>query len=295
MRVLPTGLQDHLNSGTTSLCLCWQLTLRSGEVIGFTDHDVTLNFGGVNFEAQAGFTGSEIQTTIGLAVDNLEAKGALSSAQLDEQRLNAGDYDHAEIEIWQVNWQDVAQRLLQRKGHLGEVRYGQGYFAAEVRGLAHLLNQPKGRVYQYGCDAELGDARCQVNLNATGLQGAATITAVREASFDVSGLSGFADDWFTRGTLKWLMGVNAGRLLAIKRHRSFANYARLDVWQVPKFAIAVGEQIVVTAGCDKQFSTCKAKFSNVINFQGFPHMPGTDFVLAVASSSDANNGASRAN
>ena len=45
MRVLPTGLQDHLNSGTTSLCLCWQLTLRSGEVIGFTDHDVTLNLG----------------------------------------------------------------------------------------------------------------------------------------------------------------------------------------------------------------------------------------------------------
>ena len=293
MRTLPVGLQAHLDSGTTTLCYCWKLSLRSGETIGFTDHDEAVAFDGVNFEAQAGFTSSEIHSSLGFAVDNLEASGALKSAQLDEGRLNAGDYDHSAIEIWRVNWQDVTQRILQRKGHLGEVSYGQGHFKAEVRGLAHLMNQPKGRLFQFGCDAILGDARCGVNVAA--FRAVATITAARENSFDVSDLSGFADDWFTRGVLSWNTGPNAGRSLAVKRHRAFANSSRIDLWQAPKFTITSGEQIIVTAGCDKQFATCKVKFANQINFRGFPHMPGSDFVMAVAAKNDANNGGSRIN
>jgi uncharacterized phage protein (TIGR02218 family) len=47
------------------------------------------------------------------------------------------------------------------------------------------------------------------------------------------------------------------------------------------------------ADCDKQFSTCKAKFDNVANFRGFPHVPGNDFMLSVASRKDKNDGRSR--
>ncbi len=278
MRVLPAGLQNHLDSGTTTLCQCWKLTLRSGEKFGFTDHDEPLVFDGTTFEAQAGFTGSEIESSIGLNVDNLEASGALQSGALDELRLNAGDYDHAKVEIWRVNWQDVAQRILQRQGHLGEVTYGQGHFTAEVRGLAHLLNQQKGRLFQFSCDADLGDARCGVNLNATGFQGISTITSVVNNSIELSGLGAFADDWFTRGRVMW----SGGRQLSIKRHRTFTSQARIDLWSAPKFAISVGDVVTVQAGCDKQFSTCQSKFSNAINFRGCPHMPGSDFVLGVA-------------
>jgi uncharacterized phage protein (TIGR02218 family) len=289
MRAITPALQTHLDSGTTTLCHCWRLTLRSGEKLGFTDHDEALVFDGTSFEAQAGFTGTEIHSSTGLSVDNLEASGALKSGQLDEARLNAGDYDHAEIEIWQVSWQDASQRILQRKGHLGEVTYGQGHFAAEVRGLAHLLNQPKGRLFQFACDATLGDARCGVNLVAI----AGTIVAVRDNSFDISGIGSYTDDWFTRGTLSWVSGPNAGRSLPIKRHRALSPNARFDVWHVPKFVIAAGEQVLLKPGCDKQFATCKDKFENATNFRGHPHMPGSDFVLAVASSSGANNGGKR--
>ena len=282
MRALDAGLTTHLQSGTTTLSHCWRLTLRSGEKLGFTDHDEALTFDGTTFEAQAGFTGTEIESSVGLSVDNLEASGALQSGQLDEARLSAGDYDHATIEIWRVNWQNVAQRFLQRKGNLGEVSYGQGHFTAEVRGLAHILNQPKGRLFQFGCDAVLGDARCTVNLVNT----PATITAINGASYSVSGLGSFADDWFTRGQLFWASGVNIGRSLTIKRQLG----GRLDLWQVPKFVVTPGEQVLLTAGCDKQFSTCKTKFSNAVNFRGFPHMPGSDFVMKVAAKGENNNG-----
>ncbi len=57
----------------------------------------------------------------------------------------------------------------------------------------------------------------------------------------------------------------------------------------PKFSIAVGEQVSVVAGCDKQIETCRTKFSNALNFRGFPHMPGNDFVASIAAKSDPNN------
>ncbi|MEN0078602.1 MAG: DUF2163 domain-containing protein [Pseudomonadota bacterium] len=34
------------------------------------------------------------------------------------------------------------------------------------------------------------------------------------------------------------------------------------------------------AVCDKTFETCATVFGNAVNFRGFPHMPGADFMLA---------------
>jgi uncharacterized phage protein (TIGR02218 family) len=285
MKTLSQTMQSHLDSGTTTLCECWRLTLRSGEVMGFTDHDEPMTFDGTTFEAQAGFSGSEIHSSTGLSVDNLEASGALKSGKLEEARLKSGDFDHAKIEIWRVNWQDPSQRILQRKGNLGEVSYGQGHFTAEVRGLAHFLNQPKGRLFQYSCDANLGDARCGALIANI----PATIINVGESSFELSGLDSYTDDWFTRGLLLWTAGPNAGRSLAIKRQRAVGTTARIDLWHAPKFLIATGETVFLNAGCDKIFSTCTQKFGNAVNFRGMPHMPGRDFVLKVASAGDAKN------
>src|SRR3954470_6356034 len=121
MRQLPEGLQAHLERGVTTICWCWRLATRGGAVLGFTDHDETIRFGGSDYEAQAGFTGSEIKSSLGLAIDNLDVASALSSGRLEDSGLAAGDYDDAEVEIWLVNWQAPEQRLLVRKGNLGEV------------------------------------------------------------------------------------------------------------------------------------------------------------------------------
>lgn len=295
MRTLPAGLRAHLDTGTTTLCHCWKLTPRTGSPLGFTDHDRDLVFDGVSFEAQAGFTASDIDSSLGLAVDNLEASGALSSARLSEAKLKAGDFDNAEIEIWRVNWQDVNQRLLLRKGHLGEVSHGDLGFTAEVRGLSHLLNQPRGRLFQYGCDAVLGDARCTVNLEVAAFRGAGYVTSAEDdRRLIVQGLDAFANEWFARGTLEWTSGANTGHLAEVKFHRKGAGQTAIELWQAAGAPIAPLDAFIARAGCDKQFSTCKAKFANGVNFRGFPHMPGDDFVLTYATRDDpANDGGSR--
>ena len=65
---------------------------------------------------------------------------------------------------------------------------------AEVRSMTHFLNQPVGRTYQYYCDAELGDARCGVDLAAPSYSGSGSVAAVtRDRTFTTVGLGGFAE------------------------------------------------------------------------------------------------------
>lgn len=44
------------------------------------------------------------------------------------------------------------------------------------------------------------------------------------------------------------------------------------------YVIQVGDTGVLYPGCDKNLSTCKARFSNVVNFRGFPHIPGDKYL-----------------
>ena len=288
MRTLPTGLREHLDSGATTLCRCWRLETRAGEVMGFTDHDRDLVFDGVAYEAESGFTATEMDSSLGLSVDNLEAAGALSSSRLSEPRLAAGDFDDATIDVWLVNWQDVGQRVLLRRGNLGEVTRGPSAFTAELRGLAHALNQPQGRIFQFGCDAVLGDGRCGVDLDDPAFSVVATVLQAEEdRRLVVAGAESFAGGWFARGRAEMLSGTNAGRTSEIKFHREAASGTFIELWQPMAMAIAAGDLVRLRAGCDKQFATCREKFANGISFRGFPHIPGDDVVLTYASPDDA--------
>ena len=129
----------------------------TGRVLGFTDHDRDLAFDGVTYEAAAGFTGSAMQVRARASrVDDLEVAGALQSDRLDARPSSRpGDYDDAAIEIWLVNWQDVvAARCCCARAISARSRTAARRFTAEMRGLAHVLNEPKGRLFQYGCDAD---------------------------------------------------------------------------------------------------------------------------------------------
>jgi uncharacterized phage protein (TIGR02218 family) len=281
MRDLPAPLAAALASGATTLCWCWRITLRSGPTLGFTDHDCDLAFDGTTFEAASGFTGTEIRESVGLSVDDLEVESALTSERLSEVGLAAGDFDDASVEIFRVDWSDPSSRILVRRGSIGEVRRSGTSFVAEVRGLAHYLQQPKGRVFQYGCDAELGDARCGIDLTSPLYRASATVlSGLGDRVLATDGLSSFADGWFTRGLLTFTSGANAGRASEIKLHVLRTNDAMLELWQAPGAPIVAGDTFVVTAGCDKQFGTCRTRFANVANYRGFPHMPGNDFLAS---------------
>jgi uncharacterized phage protein (TIGR02218 family) len=140
---------------------------------GFTDHDRTLSFDGTEFEPESGLTASEVRSGSDLSVDAQDAQGVLSSDRITETDILDGRWDNAAVEVWRVNWAAPAQRVLMRRGAIGQIRRGRLAFVAEVRSLAHVLGQTVGRTFQASCDAALGDARCGVNLEAPAFKGTA--------------------------------------------------------------------------------------------------------------------------
>ena len=46
-------------------------------------------------------------------------------------------------------------------------------------------------------------------------------------------------------------------------------------------------------GCDKHSSTCSDRFNNLLNFQGFPTIPGEDFLTVYPGRGERHDGASR--
>jgi uncharacterized phage protein (TIGR02218 family) len=291
MKTLPPALQAHLDSGATTLAWCWRIERSDGVVFGFTDHDQPLAFAGVTYEPDSGFAASEIRSGVELAVDAQDAEGVLTSDTIAETDILDGRWDNAAVEVWRVNWEAVSQRVLMRRGAIGQVRRGRLAFVAEVRSLAHVLNQTVGRTFQHACDAELGDVRCGVDLDDPAFKASGSVTTVTgDRSFTASGLGGFAAGWFTLGRLSWASGPNAGRLAEVASHDVVGSVRWLTLLEAPVRPIAVGHDFLVRAGCDKRLETCRDRFANVVNFRGFPHIPGQDTVIRYPNRGDANAG-----
>ncbi|MCS0501095.1 DUF2163 domain-containing protein [Ancylobacter mangrovi] len=282
MRQLPETLAATLAGGATTFARCWRVTRIDGTVLGLTEHDEDLVVDGTVFRAGGGVTGSEDRSALGFAVGGGELSAALTSELIDEGDLLAGRYDGAQVELILADWSFPAAFLSLRRGTIGEVRRENGAFVAELRSLAAGLNVVRGRLFAAGCDADLGDARCAIALDAPAYRGTGTVAAVEGASLlVVSGLEGFASGWFTQGRLDFTSGANAGFASEVKGHRIDAG-VRIELWQRPPDDVAPGDAFTVTAGCDKRFETCRDRFANTLNFRGFPHMPGNDAVLKVS-------------
>lgn len=291
MKNLSPALQDHLDDDTTTLSWCWRISRSDGVALGFTDHDRPLAFDSTAFEPESGFAASEVRSGSDLAVDAQDATGVLTSDRITETDILDGRWDNAAVELWRVNWADTSQRVLLRRGAVGQIRRGRMAFVAEVRSLAHVLGQTVGRTFQSGCGARLGDARCGIDLENAIYKGMGVVTdLLRDRAFMASGLSGFETGWFTSGTLTWTSGANAGRATEVLAHGLAGSIATLTLLEAPVRAVAEGDGFIARAGCDKRVSTCSVKFANTANFRGFPNIPGQDAVLRYASQDGGHEG-----
>jgi len=291
MRTLSAELAAHLEQGETTTARCWRILRKDGVTLGFTDHDRALPVEGTECSPAHGLDGSEVPSRLGQQVETGEVLGVLDSAAIQEDDIMLGCYDGAIVETWLVNWADQSQCLRLRVDTIGEIVREDGVFRAELRSPQQALNVTRGRVYQGLCDAVVGDARCGVDLDLPAHKGVALVTQVLDDfHLRVSGLGGFDEGWFAFGVGRWSDGRRQGLRDPILTHRrepegdvlGFAS--RVGDW------IGIGDQLTLTVGCDRRFATCKARFGNDINFRGFPHIPGSDYVLRHPRSGDAMDG-----
>ena len=286
-------LIEHLKTGATTVCRAWAVIRRDGAWFGFTDHDLDLECAGKVYRANTGMSAGSLQQATGLSVDNTEAIGALSDAAISEADIHAGRFDGAEVEAWLVNWAQPKQRALQFRGNLGELKRANGAFQAELRGLTEILNQPQGRVYQSPCSAVLGDHSCRFDLSGVGYSTEVLIETVTDRRVLVfAGMQEFEDRWFERGRFKVLSGPATGLIAIVKNDRLTADRRQIELWEPLGADMLEGDMVRLEAGCDKRADTCRLKFNNFTNFQGFPHIPGEDWLMGYPSDNQPLDGGS---
>ncbi|PJE26971.1 phage conserved hypothetical protein BR0599 [Pseudooceanicola antarcticus] len=287
-------LAAHLQSGATTTCHAWAITRTDGVVLGFTDHDRDLSFEGITFRADTGLSAAALQQGTGLSVDNSEAIGALSYAAIREEDIEAGRFDGAGVVAWLVNWASPEARQVVFRGSIGELTRAGGAFRAELRGLSEVLNQPMGRIYQKPCAAVLGGQGCGVDLAQPGYRAEVQATGIESLSqIHFPALAGFAAGWFSHGRIEVLDGPAEGLSVPIKQDRDLGEIRQIELWTPLPVDPGAGALFRLEAGCDKRFATCRAKFDNALNFQGFPDIPGEDWVMVHPSQSGAAGGGSR--
>lgn len=271
MRSASSALATHLAQETSTLAWCWKITRRDAQVFGFTNHDRDLSFGGVTYRADSGLTGSAAQARAGASVDNMEVVGLIENSVITEADILSGVWDGAAVDVMLVNWADLSQgSVIVQTGNLGSVSLRGVQFVAEVHSLAAALNAEVGRSMTRRCNATLGDTRCGVNLAAYTVTGTVTSNSTDRMTFAATTLPASIG-----GLLTWTSGANVGRQMEVKQ----ASGGTITLALPMPADIVTGDTYSVTAGCDKNLSTCRDVFSNVVNFRGFPHIAGQDAVM----------------
>jgi uncharacterized phage protein (TIGR02218 family) len=284
-----------LKRPSTGVCHCWRVTRLDGVEYLFTDHDEGFDVaeaGGdttgsptpanvLTFTSANSFAVTATKKGQGLAVDNLSIIGMIDDEDVptgfSESDVLAELFADATVEIWLCCWTDLAAGLMPlKKGTLGKMDFRTTGFEAEMRGLAERLQRRVHRIFAIECDAVLGDSRCGVTLTGSpGFTRAVTVgNVINNRVFEVDLAE--AEGWVQYGLASFIGGANAGLSREIIEHVSAGGSpgtAQITLLIPMPFDVVSGDTLNVSAGCDKTFLTCQAKFDNAVNYRGAHLMP----------------------
>jgi uncharacterized phage protein (TIGR02218 family) len=280
-------IPESFTHDTATLALCWRILRRDGVVMGFTNHDRDLTFGGITHHAASGFDVASAQRLLGLAQSDMSMIGALVSDGLTQEDLLAGRYDQAGIETWLVDWSAPEAHVLIDCGSIGQIDIYDHGFKADIRSILDQLTQPQGRLFQAHCAADLGDGRCTVALDDPAFTVTTSVNSTDGVSRFTTAAGAYAPDWFSRGVVQFASGQNIGARMEIKSHEVTGTTATITLWQAMARLIQSGDRVVLKAGCDKSPAQCQSRFNNIVNFRGFPLMPGNDLLIRRVSDGEA--------
>lgn len=285
MKSISVALKAHNALPTRTLALLVKVTRVDGEIYCLTNHDRAIEYLGLTYlTGPAAPRLAAIIKSAGINVDNSELSGAVTDV-IAYDDIEAGDWNAARIEIWRVNYSDLSQgHEVMSVGELGQTAHDGSSFKVEFMGRTHKLGRTVTRAYLPSCDADLGDARCGVDIAALAVE--ATVTEVTSARIftaveNSSPPLAWVADYHTYGRILWLTGENAGRGMEVKQQ---ADTGVFTLQLGMKRDIQVGDTFRAFPGCNKLKKTaedeydgdCVVKFSNAINFRGFDEIPGID-------------------
>jgi uncharacterized phage protein (TIGR02218 family) len=294
VRSASAALINYLNAlradPDAQACLadCYTFWLASGLILTYTNADVPITLNGYVYAANSILVdGLRFKCSAGLEVDQQHITiEALSSETIGGvpflQALRNGVFDGCEIQRERAflnSWApaDCANPIgsvILFKGRMGSIdNVGRTEAQITVNSDLVLLDlQMPRNIYSPACQHVLYDSGCGLMKSAYGTAG--TVGAGSTASL-INWSAATAN--FVQGTLTFSSGVNNGVTVNIK---SAVAGVSLTLSYPLLNAPAAGDTFIAYWGCDHTQNTCQTKFSNLVNFRGFPYIPPPTFTMA---------------
>jgi len=289
MKPASTALTNYLNAIRAApdaimlMADAFQFTLANGNVLGYTNVDVSFTYNGTLFVANAvRVDGLKYKAAIGLEVDRQQisvvalATDTVAGGMPFLQALRNRVFDGCRVARYRVFFSDTiggtivgggSGGVLLFQGRLGTIdEIGRTSAKLTINSDLVLLDHDMPRnVYQPTCLHTLYDSGCTLNKASFGTSG----IVGAGSTFSTINWTGASDN-FAQGTITFTSGVNAGVTATIGS--ALAGAALYLIYPLQS-APAAGDAFTVYFGCDHTQATCTSKFNNLANFRAFPFVP----------------------
>lgn len=256
---------------------CWRIERRDGVTLGFTTHDAPLLIDHLPYRPAPGIRPSAIHQQGGIDGDSFEVEGALATGGISGDDLASGRWDDARLTLLVANWDSPGDEpLIIADGRIGPVSSDGRQFVAELSMHDPLLAEPIVPDTSAECRAELGDRRCRVDMATRTYRARIVAADANVLTMDRQ----WPDGVLGLGRMRWLTGPDCGLYVPIRAQQG----ANVTIEPMPgrpnpdAGAGLVGTIVALREGCDKRAATCTARFANIANFRGEPHVPGMDLL-----------------
>lgn len=255
--------------GTTAICL--RIVCTNGTIIRVTRHpkDLVMSNGQI-YQTGSGFDFTGYEALNGFSASSIDLDGILGFAGVTTEAVASGVFDGARAYLFACDFlSPVEDYEPMTASLLGKATLTDDGYRFEEMALVDALNQSVGMTYTPSCRHVFGSTECGVSPGPITVAG--VLTSVTNDALFRDSTRAEAADYFAYGTIQFTSGANAGlKAMEIKRHEADGT---IEVFEPFYYVPAIGDAYSLIPGCRKRLSDCRDKWSNTINFGGFPDMP----------------------
>ena len=150
-------------------------------------------------------------------------------------------------------------------GFISNISENNNLLCIEIFSNLSKLKSSIGELFSPLCRECLGSAKCGINLKNYSSQGRISNIVSDDCFICQISNENKTIGWYRYGIIKFLNGKLKGVSLQITDKIDDKIYLLVGTKM-----LAVGDEFMIYAGCDKTQTTCKNKFNNIINFRGEP-------------------------
>lgn len=256
-----------LNKDVFNLKKCFKITLKNGDIIGFTDNSIDLTIDNIVYNSSCGFDGNNEKFYNDLTSGESNIVGFIENNNINIDEVLSGKFDSANIEIFFINT-ETFEKIHITKGYIKSINLIDGKILINISSVLDVLDKNIGEVYSPMCRAGFCDKKCSLNIDDFSFNGV-VVEVKSDTEFLCSG-----DDIINKEKNYFKYGVvyfENNQSMEVKQ--SFNNNIILS--SRLNYNIKVGDSFKIIAGCDKTFDTCCNVFNNAINFRGEPFISTT--------------------